>query len=153
MAVSNTVSYVAHAGRITIGGMGEFGSAKELSGGDPSRRNPVVGAVAQEFVVRQGETATISGASKANPGVITATSHGLLDGDIVSISGVVGMVELNGNQYSITTIQTNDFVIQTVPKPGVPAEDIDTSSGFTTYTSAGTATLQGIAGSVTISLP
>ena len=42
---------------------------------------------------------TISGATAANPCVITASSHGFSNGDEVYISSVVGMTELNGKYY------------------------------------------------------
>ena len=44
--------------------------------------------------------ASISGATVANPVVITTSSaHGLADSDLVSISGVVGMTEINAQTY------------------------------------------------------
>jgi len=78
-------------------------------------------------------TATISGATKADPCVITATAHGLSNGDEVYISGVKGMIELNVRNYKVASVTANTFEIQSMD--GV---DID-STGYTTYTSAGTA--------------
>jgi hypothetical protein len=72
--------------------------------------------------------ATISGATRADPCVITATSHGFIDTDEVFIDSVVGMTELNGNRYRIENKTTNTFELR----------DVD-STGFTTYSSAGTA--------------
>ena len=54
---------------------------------------------------------TISGATRANPGVITATAHGLSDGDLIDISDVIGMTELNDNRYRIIEKTTNTFEI------------------------------------------
>ena len=54
---------------------------------------------------------TISGASEGNPGIITATAHGFSDGDLIDISGVVGMTELNGNRYRAIEVATNTFEI------------------------------------------
>ncbi len=152
MTVSNTLTYAANAGKVVIGGKSALGPAIELVGGDAAKREPVAAAVAQEFLVRKDDSATITGATAANPVVITATAHGLLVGDVVRISGVVGMVELNGNQYTLATIQTNSFELRSVPTDDSASADID-GTGFTGYTSGGTATLVGIAGSVTISLP
>lgn len=70
----------------------------------------------------------ISGASKASPVSITATAHGLSTGDVVLIASVLGMVELNGLQHKITVTGANTFTI--------PVD----STGFTTYSSGGTAT-------------
>src|ERR1017187_6107290 len=50
---------------------------------------------------------TISGATKANPAVLTITGHNLAIGDWINISGVGGMTQLNGNYYSILNITTN----------------------------------------------
>ena len=54
---------------------------------------------------------TISGATAANPAVITATAHGFLDGDPVHISDVVGMTQLNGGRYYAIEVTTNTFEI------------------------------------------
>jgi hypothetical protein len=85
------------------------------------------------FVDGGGDSGTITGATAANPVVITATAHPFFDGDIIYISGVVGMTELNGNYYKVSAATTNTFALQTVA--GV---DVD-GSGFTAYTSDGTA--------------
>ena len=149
MATSNTLTYTANAGSIVVAGMVQSGAPVEMVRGDAAKRSPVVAAVAQEFILRSAETAaTISGATKANPPVITATAHGYASDDVVLISSVVGMVQLNGNRFSITRIDANSFNLQ--DQDGVA--DID-GSGFTTYTSGGTAAIDGIAGTVTISLP
>ena len=74
---------------------------------------------------------TISGITKANPAVVTATSHGYSNGDEVLISGVGGMTEVNGKRFLVADKTTNTFELQ--DKDGV---DINSSS-FTTYTSGG----------------
>ena len=72
----------------------------------------------------------ISGATAADPCVITATGHGFSNGDKVSIRGVVGMVELNlETAYTVANKATNTFELAGVD-----------SSGFTAYGSAGVAT-------------
>jgi len=72
----------------------------------------------------------ISGATAADPCVITATGHGFSNGDKVSIRGVVGMVELNlETAYTVANKATNTFELAGVD-----------SSGFTAYGSAGLAT-------------
>lgn len=72
---------------------------------------------------------TITGATKANPCVITATGHGFRTGITVTISGVGGMTQLNGNTYTITRIDANSFSLDGV-----------NSTAYGTYTSGGTAT-------------
>ena len=56
---------------------------------------------------------TITAATKANPVVITTSAvHGLATDDIVSIYDIVGMVELNGRQFTVTVISTTTFSLQ-----------------------------------------
>jgi len=76
---------------------------------------------------------TISGATKANPVVITATSHGFSNGDHVIIGSVAGMVELNGVTGIVANKTTNTFELTDVDGTNI------NSTGFTTYTSGGTA--------------
>lgn len=77
--------------------------------------------------------ATITGASKANPCVITSTAHGFSTGDTVTISGVVGMVQLNTNRYIITRIDANSFSLKDLF--GNPVD----STAYSTYVSGGIA--------------
>ena len=79
----------------------------------------------------QETSVTITGASVADPVVITAVAHGYATGDEVTISGVVGMTELNGNTYLITVLTADTFEITDID--GV---NID-GTGFTAYSSAG----------------
>ena len=76
---------------------------------------------------------TISGITKANPAVVTATSHGYSNGDEVVISGVVGMTEVNGKRFLVANKTTNTFEL--TDKDGTNIN----SSSFTTYTSGGVA--------------
>ncbi len=76
---------------------------------------------------------TISGATQADPVVITATGHGYSNGDEISISGVVGMTELNNKRYLVANKTTNTFEIT-----DIDGNDID-GTGFTAYTSGGAA--------------
>lgn len=79
-----------------------------------------------------GSPATITAITKANPGVVTAATHGFNNGDIVYIAGVVGMTEINGQYYTVANKDTNTFQLA----------GVDTR-GYTTYTSGGTATKRG----------
>lgn len=54
---------------------------------------------------------TISGATAANPAVITATGHGFVDGDPIHINDVVGMTQLNGSRYIAIEVTSNTFEI------------------------------------------
>ena len=52
---------------------------------------------------------TITGATKANPCVVTVSSHGYSNGDEVFIASIVGMTELNGRYFKIKNQTTNTF--------------------------------------------
>ncbi|MGB0785832.1 MAG: ubiquitin-activating E1 FCCH domain-containing protein [Alphaproteobacteria bacterium] len=52
---------------------------------------------------------TITGATQANPVVVTAASHGFSNGDFVDIKEVKGMTELNGIRYKVANQTTNTF--------------------------------------------
>lgn len=70
----------------------------------------------------------ISGATAANPVVVTATAHGYANGDIIYIDGVVGMTQLNGRVFVCDGITAN-----TVNLKGIDG------TGYTAYTSGGSA--------------
>ena len=76
---------------------------------------------------------TVSGITKANPGVVTANSHGYSNGDFVILSSVVGMKEVNGKTFIVSEKDTNTFELH-----DVDGADVNTS-GFTTYSSGGDA--------------
>lgn len=71
---------------------------------------------------------TITGATQANPCVITAVAHGFENGEDVRIDGIVGMTGLNGKAYRIANKTSDAFQLQGVD-----------STLFTAYTSGGTA--------------
>ena len=73
-------------------------------------------------------TKSISAITKANPAVVTATSHGYSNGDHVWINDVVGMTEVNGRRYTIANVTTHTFELSGV-----------NSTNYTTYSSGGTA--------------
>lgn len=80
-----------------------------------------------------GAAVTVTGATQAEPGVITAVAHGFSDGEQVLFESVVGMIELNGNVYTVSAKTTDTFALKDV----TDTWDYDTS-GFTAYTSGGT---------------
>ena len=74
---------------------------------------------------------TISGATKANPVVITAVGHNFSNGDQVKIDKVVGMTQLNGNSYLVGGVAGNTFQLQTLA-----AVNLD-GSAYSTYLQGG----------------
>lgn len=103
----------------------------------------------QSYIVEFGETyirvyaegellkeagQSITGITQANPGVVTVTSHGYTNGDMVTVTGVTGMTEVNSiRTYIVANATTHTFTL--VDETGAA---IDTTS-FTAYSSGGTA--------------
>lgn len=69
----------------------------------------------------------ITGITQANPGVVTANSHGLVNGDIVYITGVGGMTQVNDRRFTVAGATTNTFQLSGV-----------NTTSYTAYTSGGT---------------
>ncbi|MFP4477323.1 MAG: ubiquitin-activating E1 FCCH domain-containing protein [Desulfatibacillaceae bacterium] len=65
------------------------------------------------FYVDSGLTfhnsATITGATRTDPVIVTAASHGFSDGATIEITGVAGMAELNGNTYTVASATADTF--------------------------------------------
>lgn len=77
----------------------------------------------------------ITAITNANPAVVTKNAHGLSDGDIIQITGVVGMIELNGGVFVVANSDANTFELAGVD-----------STNYDAYASAGSiaeATLSG----------
>lgn len=64
-----------------------------------------------DFLPNLDYLSTIEAISQANPGVVTASDHGLTSGDIVYIYGVDGMDEINSGPYTCTVINGNEFSV------------------------------------------
>lgn len=73
-------------------------------------------------------TATITGATAANPVVVTSAGHPFVNGQSVKISGVVGMTQLNGMIATVANKTANTFELAGVD-----------GTAFTAYVSGGTA--------------
>lgn len=68
----------------------------------------------------------ITGISNADPAVVTAAGHGLADGDVIYITGVVGMTEVNARAFIVDVANSSTFSLFGV-----------NSTGFGVYSSAG----------------
>lgn len=80
----------------------------------------------QELINSSQQAGFITGASKANPCVITSPDHSLITGTPIYIANVQGMTQLNSIIYLITVIDANNFSLQGID-----------STGFSTYTKGG----------------
>lgn len=75
------------------------------------------------------ETAVnITGATAANPVVVTSAGHGYANGDEVYISGVEGMTELNGRFFTVANQTANTFELSSID-----------GLAYTAYSTGGTA--------------
>jgi hypothetical protein len=72
-------------------------------------------------------TKAVTGISKANPGVVTATAHGILDGQVFRVAGVTGMTEVNDALYVASGVTANTVALT----------DTNTTN-YATYVSGGT---------------
>lgn len=98
-----------------------------------SSANFAVGSMRAIHGALSATTATISGATAADPVVLTATSHalGAVGATVrIRVTAVVGMTELNNRDFLVTCTDANTLTLLN--------ED---GSGHTAYSSAGTATL------------
>tara|TARA_Y100000401_G_scaffold48082_1_gene37275 strand:+ start:5187 stop:7922 length:2736 start_codon:yes stop_codon:yes gene_type:complete len=89
----------------------------------------------EAFCVDSGVTLdsplSIEGVTKANPGVVTITGHGLSNGALIRIVRVVGMTELNGNTYKVANVTSNTFQL-------TDEDDVNVNTtGFGTYVKNG----------------
>lgn len=75
-----------------------------------------------------GTARTITGATAANPVVVTAIGHGFETGDLIVIRSVGGMRQLNEHAFRITRVDADRFSLNSV-----------NGTGYNAYTSGGTA--------------
>jgi hypothetical protein len=71
-------------------------------------------------------TKTITAITQATLAFVTATGHGLAQGDLIYITGVVGMTQINGLIASVNSISDADHFFLNID-----------ASGFTAYSSGG----------------
>jgi hypothetical protein len=82
---------------------------------------------------------TVTGATNANPAIITTSqNHGLKEGWQVTLTGVGGMTQLNGNTYYIGRVNATSFRLYT--DKGLTTSVNSTAYG--TFTTGGTVTGQ-----------
>lgn len=82
---------------------------------------------------------TITGITKANPGVVTATAHGLNDGDYVLLT-VQGMHQLDGRVVRVAGKTTDTFQLEGVDTTAFDTFSSGTAEAATFGTTLSTAT-------------
>jgi hypothetical protein len=94
------------------------------------RAHPWNFAVKRTKLITQAEAAkTITGATQANPVVLTVASHGYSDGDRVRVASVGGMTQINNREFTIDYLTANTFSLLD-----------ENGTSYTAYTSGGTVT-------------
>jgi Ubiquitin-activating enzyme E1 FCCH domain len=74
----------------------------------------------------------ISGATQANPCVITSTGHSVTNGNYVYVTGVLGMTQINNRTFLAANVTANTFEIQSLSGSNI------NSTGYSAYVSGGT---------------
>ena len=83
---------------------------------------PLIGRnVRVEIGKTEGASKTVTAVTLASPGVATSTSHGLSDGAVGYMSGVTGMVQLDGQAVRVNSPTTNDFQLEAINTTSYPA--------------------------------
>jgi hypothetical protein len=111
-----------------VNGDGSVAENVKLSGWTIELYRDVNGSGSLEPTGPYAMSRPITGVTKANPGVVTTVAHGLVNGDKIRISGVAGMTQLNGQNFTVTRINNDTF-------------SIGDTSGYGAYAGGGTWTL------------
>ena len=89
------------------------------------------------FELIEEDSVPVTGATVANPVVITSEAHGFSNDDITYIFNTLGMTELDGNRYKVAS-KTDDTFELTHYSTGVDTD----GSGFSAWTAGGRIHLQ-----------
>ncbi len=87
------------------------------------------GGVWRDVTKLDATTSNITDITNADPANVEVIAHGYSNGDEIYIASVVGMTEVNGQRYTVTVVDVDNFTI-----------DADTT-GFAAYVSGGTTQL------------
>lgn len=91
-----------------------------------------------------GSAITVTALTLANPGVATATAHGLANGDVVKFTVAGGTVELDGQAVRVANITTNTFELEGINTTGYStwtAGSVKKVTAFQTLSSAQSLTM------------
>lgn len=149
-ALNWTIGAIVFATTLTPPGLVTATATRGTTPGTPTTQAYVVTSVASNnldeslvsgFSVGQDTTSTaaLTGVTQANPGILTTgAAHGLTIGDPISISGVVGMTQLNLSGLKVNSVPS--VTTLTVSLTGTPVN----TTAFAAYGSSGTIQLLGV---------
>ena len=104
-----------------------YSQGVNLGGYAAQARGPITGPTSISAAAwHDGTQKTITGATRGNPVQITSANHGLANGDVIYISGVSGMGQINNRVFTVSNAATNTFSLQGV-----------NGGGFNSYSSGG----------------
>jgi hypothetical protein len=86
-----------------------------------------------EIAATYSTAKSVTGITKANPGVATSAAHALAEGAIGYFSGITGMTELEGQAGSVDATATNTFNVE-----GVDTTLFGTMTGTCSFTPVAT---------------
>jgi hypothetical protein len=115
-----------------VGSMGG-GEVKTLAAYIGYSSNTLLAAAGGSIYRVPFQTVEIEDISNDNPAVVEAEAHGFQDGQKVYITGVGGMTEVNNLVFTVANKTDDDFELSGTD-----------SSGYGTYTSGGTASLEAV---------
>jgi len=109
---------------------------KALSSGTFISNSIAIGdyALSKLGVINKIAAASITGITQANPVVVTAPGHKLLNGTNISIDGVNGMTELTTETFYVSVLSSSTFRLYRNNILGIPVNGI----GYSGYISSGT---------------
>lgn len=105
-----------------------LGSYATAARGSPTGSRAISGAA-----WTTGTSKNITGITRASPGVVTASAHGLATGDFVWISGVSGMTQVNNRAYRVVRRNANSFSLESWNGSSWAAVS---TSGYNSYSSS-----------------
>ncbi len=129
------IGYDALTGLITANkslAIGRFA----LSSGTHLRNSIAIGDSALKIIgtIHTSTVGTITGATQADPVVITVADHNITTGTQIYIDGVGGMIELNDDFYYVDRLGTDTLALYA---DTILSSSVD-GTGFTAFTSGGT---------------
>lgn len=80
-----------------------------------------------DFAAEYSDPVTITSISNANPAVVSATAHGFVAGDIVSLTS--GWTKLTGRGFKVGTVTTDTFTLVGVNTTNVQSYPTGSSAG------------------------
>jgi hypothetical protein len=84
-----------------------------------------------------GSDLTVTGVTKASPGVATSTAHGLANGDVVVFKSVSGMTELDGQAVRVANVAANTFELEGLDTTNFGTFVSGTANEVTAWTTIG----------------